>query len=480
MLRRPTHNRWKALSVLMKNLLVLSSTHPSIPIIPLTARTWPAWSKKQPAAILLWAKHHQFSGQEGTTLWVTDSKNTIIKILAGVVEETDIWSFAHLSTQLPKGCYHIEGDFSAREHEQFALGWLLGMYNFDRYKSKPASSEVQLKIPAHVNRDFITHSATSLNLARDLINTPACDMGPSHLAAAAMEVAKECKAQCKIIVGEQLLKQNYPTIHMVGRAAADAPRLIDMHWGKPNAPKITLVGKGVCFDSGGLDIKNSSGMKLMKKDMGGAAAVLALARMIMHAKLPVRLRVLIPAVENSVSGNAFRPMDVVRTRSGMTVEVGNTDAEGRLILCDALTEADSEKPDLLIDCATLTGAARVALGTEVPAYFTQDDELARLLDKAAKAQRDPLWRLPLWQPYREMLKSAVADLNNAPDSGYGGAITAALYLKEFVKHTHSWLHVDMMAWNLSKRPGRPVGGEAMAVRALFHLIQEKFASKNAA
>jgi leucyl aminopeptidase len=297
------------------------------------------------------------------------------------------------------------------------------------------------------------------------------------LSAAAQAVAKEFGAHFTAIVGEGLLKANYPMIHAVGRASSNPPRLIDLRWGK-RGPLIALVGKGVCFDSGGLDLKTASGMQLMKKDMAGGAHVLGLAQMIMAANLPVRLRVLIPAVENSVSGNAYRPLDVIRTRKGLTVEIGNTDAEGRLILCEALTEACSEKPDLLIDCATLTGAARVALGTDLPALFCNDDATAEALLRHGREQDDSLWRLPLHKPYRSMLDSKVADMNNVSDGSYAGAITAALFLNEFVEPGVPWAHIDMMAWNTRSRPGRPEGGEAVAVRALFAMIAERAAAGN--
>jgi leucyl aminopeptidase len=311
-------------------------------------------------------------------------------------------------------------------------------------------------------------------LARDLVNTPAGDMGPEELAAAAVQVAEKAGACHRVIVGDALLAENYPTIHAVGRASTRAPRLVDIVWGEPGAPKVTLVGKGVCFDSGGLDLKPASGMRLMKKDMGGAAIVLGLAQAIIDAKLGVRLRVLLPCVENSVSGNAMRPMDVIRTRKGLTVEIGNTDAEGRLILCDALAEAATEKPALLIDMATLTGAARVALGPELAALFCNDDALAHGLLEAAEAEADPMWRMPLWRPYRKMLDSKTADLNNVSDGPHAGAITAALYLQEFVDPGIPWAHLDVMAWNPQSRPGRPEGAEATALRALYAHIAQRF------
>jgi len=306
---------------------------------------------------------------------------------------------------------------------------------------------------------------------RDLINTPAGDLGPAELATAARKLAKAHGGRLSVIAGDALLKRNYPAIHAVGRASAKAPRLIDLRWGR-RGPKVTLVGKGVCFDSGGLDLKSAAGMKLMKKDMGGAAHVLGLASMVMAAGLPLRLRVLVPAVENSVSGDAFRPLDVLETRKGLTVEVGNTDAEGRLVLCDALAESSREKPDLLIDFATLTGAARVALGTGLPALFCNDEALAGTLLGHGLARHDPLWRLPLHRPYRASLDSPVADLNNISDGPYGGAITAALFLEAFVGDGVPWAHVDLMAWNTGASPGRPQGGEAMGLRAVYGAIEQ--------
>jgi leucyl aminopeptidase len=330
--------------------------------------------------------------------------------------------------------------------------------------------------PKGADKGLVRRTAEAIFLARNLINTPASDLGPAELAAAARRVAGHYRAAISVIEGDDLVKRNYPLIHAVGRASPRAPRLIDLTWGDAKAPKVTLVGKGVCFDSGGLDLKTASGMLMMKKDMGGAATLLALATMIMDARLPVRLRLLIPAVENSVSGNAMRPLDVVRSRKGLTVEIGNTDAEGRLILADALAEADAEKPALLIDCATLTGAARVALGPELPALFSNDDGLAAEILAQGARVADPLWRLPLWRPYRSMLESKTADINNAPESGFAGSVTASLFLEEFVAPTTPWVHIDSFAWNHKSRPGRPEGGEALALRALYAMIEARFSS----
>jgi leucyl aminopeptidase len=358
-----------------------------------------------------------------------------------------------------------------------ALAWALGAYNFCRYKADGAKKQedlARLEWPAQADHDYVTRVVAAAVLTRDLINSPASDMLPDALEAAVRDVGTQFGAQVTSIIGGELLAKNYPMIHAVGRASAVAPRLIDLTWGNAAAPKVTLVGKGVCFDTGGLDLKNSSGMALMKKDMGGAATMLGLALMIMAAKLPVRLRLLVPAVENAVSGNAFRPGDVLKTRKGSSVEIGNTDAEGRLVLGDALVEACSENPALLIDAATLTGAARTALGPELPGMFTDDDALAADLNGHSAATFDYMWRLPLWAPYRKFLDSKVADINNAGDTPFAGAITAALFLKEFVTPGTCWVHFDVYAWNPGEKPGRPAGGEAFTQRALFSLIQARF------
>jgi leucyl aminopeptidase len=447
----------------------------STPIILVKKKEWNDWLKKQTPETAAWVRASGFMAEPQRFCVVSD-KTQGISIVAITGEKPDIWSLASLPEKLPAGTYRLQSAVDSETADALLLGWLLGSYRFTRYK-KQSKNLPELSFPSTCKVAHVMHMAESINLARDLINTPANDLGPVELAAACKQVANRFHAEYDEIAGEELLHQNYPAIYTVGQASSRAPRLIDIHWGNKNHPKVTLVGKGVCFDSGGLDIKPSSGMKLMKKDMGGAACVIAIAQMIMASGLPVRLRVLIPAVENSISGNAYRPSDVIATRKGITVEVGNTDAEGRLILCDALWEADQEKPDLLIDCATLTGAARTALGMDIPVIFTPDDTLAKDLQRHGMQQNDPVWQLPLWQGYREMLNSAIADINSAPDGPYAGAITAALYLKEFVQETMSWAHIDMSAWNLSKRAGRPQGGEAMAVRAIFSLVNERYAKK---
>jgi leucyl aminopeptidase len=316
--------------------------------------------------------------------------------------------------------------------------------------------------------------AEAASLARDLINTPSNDMGPEELAAAAGQLAARFGASFKTIVGDELIQQNFPLIHAVGMASTRAPRLIDMSWGDLDHPKVTLVGKGVCFDTGGLDLKPSSGMLIMKKDMGGAANVLALAQMVMDAKLNVRLRVLIPAVENAVAGNAFRPLDIFKSRKGLNVEIGNTDAEGRLVLADALAFACEEKPDLLVDLGTLTGAARVALGPDLPPFYTNDETLAQDVARFATGEQDPLWRMPLWPAYDSWLDSKVADINNAPSGGFAGSITCALFLQRFVSDAQSWLHVDIYGWTPSAKPARPEGGECQAARAIYKLLSERY------
>ena len=383
-----------------------------------------------------------------------------------------LWDFGALATRLPAGTWKL-GDTAPVSPTDAAVAIGLGSWRFERYRSNKAKAGPKIVWPQGVDKTRATAIVESVCLARDLITTPSSDMGPAELAEAVQALGKAYKATVSVIVGDELLQKNYPMVHAVGRASSRAPRLIDLTWGKPGDPKVTLVGKGVCFDTGGLDLKPASGMLNMKKDMGGAATMLAVAGMIMGTNLPVRLRLLIPAVENSVSGNAFRPLDVVPTRKGITVEIGNTDAEGRLILCDALHEGASEKPTMMVDCATLTGAARVALGTDLPALFCNDDTLADQLIASGKSVAEPVWRMPLFKGYRRLLDSKVADINNAPGVAFGGAITAALYLQEFVPDDVPWAHFDMMAWNNTAKPGRPEGGEAQAARAIFSAIEQR-------
>jgi len=388
------------------------------------------------------------------------------------------WCLAKLAEVLPEGEYRISDD---RSIGRAALGWLTAQYRFDRYRSKkdeaPTGPRVLLtKEAARIEPSIRLAQAT--HMVRDLVNTPTADMGPPDLEHIAEDIAKRHDAVLTVTRGDEL-EQGYPMIHAVGRAAARefAPRLIEVEWGNPDHPRIAIVGKGVCFDSGGLDIKPSAAMRLMKKDMGGAAHALALADLIMASNLPVRLHLLVPAVENAIAGNAFRPGDVLSTRKGLTVEIGNTDAEGRLVLGDALTKAGEDQPELVLDFATLTGAARVALGPDLPALFANDDELAKQLQDAGMANDDPLWQLPLWDQYADMIKSDIADINNAAESGFGGAITAGLFLQKFAPDGVQWAHFDTFAWRPSAKPGRPKGGEALGLRAAFAMLEARYCSK---
>lgn len=457
--------------------IITNAKATKIAIHILSEKNYSTWLKKQPKVIKNWLGVIDFKAKAESCAIVPDASGNLECVVVGVELLLNIWSIAHLPSRLPEGNYYLEGDFSDDEVNNLALGWSLATYEFTKYK-KSNKKFPQLVAPKNCDVKLVKSIFDSICWARDLINIPANDMNTETLAGEAVSWAKTHKAKISVIKGEGLLKENYPMIYAVGKAASVPPHLVDIIFPRKNAPKITLVGKGVTFDSGGLDIKPTGAMKLMKKDMGGAANVLALARVIVETGVPVQLRVLLPIVENAIAGNAMRPLDIVPTRKGINVEIGNTDAEGRLILCDALFEADSEKPDLLIDCATLTGAARVALGTEIPAFFTNNDKLANNLVKISEKENDPLWRLPLWKNYLSQLDTKNADLNNDPDSSYGGAITAALYLQEFVAKTKSWVHVDMMAWNLQTKAGRPQGGEAMGVRALYNLIKEQYGSSS--
>jgi leucyl aminopeptidase len=452
--------------------ILLPASSRGIPIALFNASHWKSSKTSLPADMRSWAEANGFAGQAGQLLVVPGSKGTIECVLAGIgsEEEADPFTLGRLCKALPAGDYVLED--TGMDITLAVLGWCLEAYGFDAY-GKTSPKAARLVCPKGINREALLRAARATYMVRDLINTPASDMGPAELEAAARKLASASKAKFAVTKGKAL-ERGFPMIHAVGRASPREPRLIDFTWGKARAPKVTLVGKGVCFDTGGLDIKPASGMLLMKKDMGGAANVLGLARMIMEAKLPVRLRVLIPAVENSISGNAFRPGDVLKSRKGITVEIGNTDAEGRLVLADALALADEEKPDLLIDMATLTGAARVALGPDLPPFYTDDETLAEAMQSAARRESDPLWRLPFWQPYTRLFDSSIADMNNSGDSGFAGSITAALFLKRFVSIATSYVHFDVFGWTPTARPGRPKGGEAQGMRALFTMIAERY------
>jgi leucyl aminopeptidase len=452
---------------------LVDSSAGALPLVPLDRADWREWRQAAVATERRWLDANGFDAAPGSVCVMPDASGKPVRALVGIAAD-DPWSWAQVAAKLPEGAYRIDERLAAKEAGWAALAWALGAYRFERYKGKDKRALPRLVWPKGADRSLVERTARAIWWVRDLVNTPASDLGPAELADAAASLARRHKAHFRTIVGEALLTKNYPAIHAVGRASSRPPRLIDFAWGRARAPKVTLIGKGVVFDSGGLDIKPSSGMRIMKKDMGGAAHALGLASMIMDAGLDVRLRVLIPAVENSISGNAMRPLDVIQTRAGKSVEIGNTDAEGRLILADCLAEADSEKPELMIDFATLTGAARVALGPDLPALFTRDDALAAALAAAGTEERDPLWRLPLWAPYRKWLDTSVADINSTGESAFAGAVTAALFVADFVSPATRWAHFDLFAWNPKARPGRPEGGEAMTIRAIYRMLVDRF------
>ncbi|WP_024507640.1 leucyl aminopeptidase family protein [Bradyrhizobium sp. ARR65] len=447
----------------------------AVPVIFVSKSTWEATRATLSSSAQQFAAANGFAAKPGACLTLPDADGGIAQVVFGLEDATaksrDPFRSGALPGLLPAGTYRFAN--APHDARLATLAFALGGYRFSRYRKAEAPA-VKLVPPDGIDVAEITGIAEAAMLARDLINTPSNEMGPEELAVAASEVAARFGAHFSCITGDEL-KQGFPLIHAVGQASIRAPRLIEFSWGDPAYPKVTLVGKGVCFDTGGLDLKPSSGMLLMKKDMGGAANVLALAQMVMDAKLKVRLRVLIPAVENAVAGNAFRPLDIFRSRKGLSVEIGNTDAEGRLILADALAYADEEKPDLLIDMGTLTGAARVALGPDLPPFYTQDDALAEDVARWAREENDPLWRMPLWGPYDSWLDAKVADITNAPSGSFAGSITCALFLQRFVEHAKHWLHFDIFAWTPQAKPARPEGGECQAARAVFRLLGERYA-----
>tara|TARA_R110000796_G_scaffold80301_1_gene177788 strand:+ start:10846 stop:12243 length:1398 start_codon:yes stop_codon:yes gene_type:complete len=449
---------------------LLRHTSSGIPLSFILKNELTDWLTQQPTFVQNWLANSGFEKQ-GLALVPNPETGELNYVYCIIRSSDDFWAAGDLATKLPVGCYQIQGE----KHliEQLALGFVLGGYEFSEYKEK-VTAKAQLGIADKTLYEQIKQQADAIGLARDLVNTPAADMMPQHLAQVMSDLADTFDGDFTQWIGDELLEQNYPTIHMVGRASENKPRLLDLKWGAKDAPLITLVGKGVCFDSGGLDLKPSAGMRNMKKDMGGAAHVIALAQLIMAANLPIRLRVLVPAVENAVSRNAFRPGDVVKTRKGIMVEIDNTDAEGRLVLCDALSEAQNDEPELIIDFATLTGACRVALGTELPGFFCTERTIANSIMDAGLSVSDPVWQLPLFDQYKSFLNSDVADMANCASTPFGGAITAALYLKEFIEPTTPWVHFDVMAWNLRALPGRPVGGEALGIRAVFNYLQNRF------
>ncbi|BBF69879.1 leucyl aminopeptidase [Sphingomonas bisphenolicum] len=456
------------------DLLKADNQQPARSIQLVDAKGYDAWLAARPASMRAMIVAQKFKGHANDVAILPGGGDDDWSVVAGVANSDTLgsWCLARAAESLPEGVYRLaEGSAGAA-----ALGWLTAQYRFDRYRRDDPPAGARILLTADVARIAPTvQLAQAVALVRDLVNTPAADMGPPDLEAAVEKVAVAFNASVTTTRGDAL-EQGYPMIHAVGKAADKgfAPRLIELMWGDPAAPRIAIVGKGICFDSGGLDIKPSSGMRLMKKDMGGAAHALALAQLIMAARLPVRLHLLIPAAENAIAGNAFRPGDILRSRKGLSVEIGNTDAEGRLVLGDALTRAGEDKPELIVDFATLTGAARVAVGPDLPALFANDDALAADMAVAGGDVDDPTWRLPLWDGYADMLKSDVADLNNAGEGGFAGAITAALFLKRFVPDDTPWLHLDTFAWRPSPKPGRPKGGEALGLRAVFRLLQQRY------
>ncbi len=476
----------------MQRLISMAAAHEAgaLPLWLVTQEQCDALLQSLSAAQSRWALAQDYHAQPHRLLLLPASDGAIAGALwglgprnagAGAGEagdaaagpELSIWDAAPLAERLPVGTWRLATPLASAPATQFALGWLLGAYRFDRLRRDASASAACLIAPDAADLRYAQAAAAALAMARDLINSPANELGPEELQAAALALAARYPGETRVVLGE-LLARDYPLISAVGAGSARAPRLIDCRWPRRDAPRVTLVGKGVCFDSGGLDLKPSAAMLLMKKDMGGAACALGLAQLLLALEAPVQLRLLIPAVENSVSGSAYRPGDVWRSRKGLTVEIGNTDAEGRLVLADALADADAEQPDLLIDLATLTGAARTALGPELPAVFSTDEALVRQLLELGREHDDPLWPLPLWGPYDEELTSRVADLSNVSATPFAGAIIAALFLRRFVTASPRWLHVDLYAWNPKERPGRAQGAEAQCVRALYQLIRRLY------
>ncbi len=462
----------------MTDLLTTTGGKDAIPVHTVSGEGLANWLRSLSPAHATWVRENNFTAKKDEIIRLAGDKGEISAIILGLGKDhvsPDPWSLAALAKNLPEGKYCLaEQD---EDNTLSALGWVLAQYDFNRYKTGRKSRKAVLVVKNKAQLQEISTLTRGINLVRDMVNIPTCDMGPEQLSQVMREMSDKYDAVFTETVGDDLLKRGFNAIHTVGRAAARAPRLLDMVWGRKEAPKVTLVGKGVCFDSGGLDLKSAAGMRLMKKDMGGAAHTLGLAQVIMESGLDVRLRLLIPAVENNISGNAFRPGDIITTYKGTTVEVDNTDAEGRLVLCDALALASEDDPDLILDYATLTGAARVAMGPAIVPFFTDGDDIARGLADHAGQVNDPLWRMPLYRPYMPDLDSPHADLNNTGSGPYGGAIMAALFLKHFVENPEKWVHFDVFAWNPKDQPGRPKGGEAMAFRAVYDYLKNRFEKK---
>lgn len=445
----------------------------SIPIHIVLKSDYAVWQKEQVDFVQNWLQSSQFKAKPTTHVCIPNEQGVVASVLVIADETSSIWTLGNCGRSLPVNQYYIASTYKHDIEDDYYLGWALGCYSFQSYK-KTKNKNAKLCISDAKDKNYIESLIQSVFIVRDMVNTPASEMMPQDIAQCAETIAAQYKASVHACVGDRLVSENFPVIHAVGRASVHPPQLLELRWGSAKHPKVTLVGKGVSFDSGGLNIKVGQGMRLMKKDMGGAAHVLGLANAIMRLNLPVQLHVLIPTVENAIAGNAYRPGDVLISRSGKSIEIDNTDAEGRLILSDALSKAIEDDPDLLIDFATLTGAARVALGTEVPAYFANDKVVAEELSQAGEDVHDVVWQLPLHTPYRHMLDSDTADIVNSASSRFGGAITAALFLKDFVPDTTRWIHFDVMAWNMRNRSGRPKGGEAMGLRAVIAFLQQRY------
>jgi leucyl aminopeptidase len=464
----------------MSSDLLLTEASPAArPLWLLNESALAGWLAQQPAAVAGWVRANNFQAERQRVLVLPGEAGQVSGALVGLgplreIDELNLWHATGLSDRLPGDQYRLATTLRPDAATQFALGWLVGSYRLTRYRSATQAPRAALVAPPGTDVTYVRAAVEAMTLARDLINTPANDLGPAELAQAAFDLASRFGARCRVLSGAELDAQNYPLIRAVGAGSAREPCLVDLRWGAADAPRVTLVGKGVCFDTGGLDLKPGAAMLLMKKDMGGAACALGLASLLMSQKAPVQLRVLLPCVENSVDALSYRPGDVLRSRKGLTVEIGNTDAEGRLVLADALAEADAEAPDLLIDLATLTGAARTALGPELPAAFSPDESLLASARAAGDAVCDPLWPMPLWAGYDDEFSSRIADIGNVSAGPFAGSIIAALFLKRFVTTSRAWLHLDLFAWNPKERPGRPVGAEAQCVRALYGLIRQRF------
>ncbi len=461
----------------MDDLLCNEREDDSIAVVPIDPTRLEDWRAEAVPEAAAWVRSTGFSAKPGSTCLVPGRRGKLAGVLVGADAPDDPWALAGVPDVVPAGAYHLDPRWSSRGFERAAFGWALAAYHFARYRKRPEPPAARLFPGSAAAAEAARRLAGAVARVRDLINTPANDMMPKDLAAVVSELATRHGAEIRVVTGQALLDEGYPAIHAVGRASAHRPRLIDLTWGdagNPGAPRLTLLGKGVCFDSGGLDIKPASGMRLMKKDMGGAAHAIGLADLVMSTALPVRLRLLVPAVENAIAGNAYRPGDVLATRKGLTVEVDNTDAEGRIVLSDALTEGAADTPDLMIDFATLTGAARIALGTELPAMFCNDEAVAAGIAEAGRDVHDEVWRMPLHAPYRTLIESKIADIANSAHQPYGGAITAALFLQAFVPDAIPWAHFDIMAWTVKAKPARPVGGEAMALRAVFEFLERRY------